>query len=91
MKDENREFLKGIYLLGHFFSFTARSKILEELVRRDHRNRFEYLYKEGDKADKVYIIKKGEFKITKRVTVQQSEDALQLDPGKVYHDPLKAK
>ena len=69
MKDENREFLKGIYLLGNFFSFTARSKILEELVRRDHRNRFEYLYKEGDKADKVYIIKKGEFKITKRVTV----------------------
>ena len=69
LREENREFLKGIYLLGNFFSFTARSKILEDFIKKDHRHRFEYLFKEGDKADKVYIIKQGEFKITKRVTV----------------------
>ena len=71
LREENREFLKGIYLLGNFFSFTARSKILEDLAKRDHRYRYEYLYKEGEKANKVYIIKYGEFKITKRVVVQQ--------------------
>ena len=57
LREENREFLKGIYLLGNFFSFTARSKILEDIAKRDHRHRLEYLYKEGDKVDKVYIIK----------------------------------
>lgn len=81
LREENREFLKGIYLLGNFFSFTARSKILEDLAKRDHRHRGEYLYKEGDKADRVYIVKQGEFKVTKRVTVQQSEDPKQLDAG----------
>ena len=74
LKDENREFLKGIYLLGNFFSFTARAKILEELVERDHRNRFEYLFMEGEPAEKVYIIKKGEFKITKRIIKQNQAE-----------------
>ena len=91
LRDENREFLKGVFLLGHFFSFTARSKILEDIAKKDHRHRLEYLYKEGDKVNKVYIIKKGEFKVTKKVTVLNQDESWKVDAGEVYQDPMKAK
>lgn len=62
---ENLQFLKRIPLLN---SFTYRVlKSMVDKFKPIEKIRFAYLYREGDPAEYVYLVKSGEFKITKKL------------------------
>ena len=44
-------------------------------------NKGQYLYREGDRADKIYLVIQGEFKVTKKVYIfdNHNEDKLVID------------
>lgn len=47
-----------------------------------------YLYKENEPATHVYIVQKGEFKVTIRMSLPNSKSIVEAD--EVYKDPKKA-
>ena len=50
-------------------------------------HREQYLLKEGDIADKVYIIVQGDFKVTKRTNIKIRK---QENAADIIGDPLRA-
>jgi CRP-like cAMP-binding protein len=58
-------FMRSIHQFSSFPS--GRLKSLIHKLRIEHRIRGAYLFKEGMPADKVYLIKEGDFQVTKKV------------------------
>ena len=73
IEDEMKDFFKKIYVLANYFSRNARRKMLP-FFKHKTRYRTEYLFKEGTPCTHLYIIKRGEFKITKKIIVQDKEE-----------------
>ena len=90
LEDEKRVFLNSIYLLANFFTSNARRKMLK-LFKQKITQRHEYVFKENTPVTHVYLIKTGEFKISKRIVVHDKDEGWQQDPSEVFADPIKAK
>jgi len=79
--------LKQIHLLNSL-TWSQLKKMIKHF-KVITRNRFTYLFHENDRASHVYIVKKGEFKITKRIMVPKpsfEEEKL----NEIYEAPIKA-
>lgn len=46
------------------------------------------LYREGDAADKVYVVMQGEFEILKKIQVKKKDNILETDIKQILKDPL---
>lgn len=80
VKTQKIEDLKKVELVK---GYTRQSlKNLAKLLERRKLNRSQMLFKEGDRADKVFFVIKGEFKVTKKIFVvdkKQEENNLQME------------
>ena len=61
-----QEFLNKIELTS-MFTRNSQKNLTKFLTHERRLNRHEFLYKEGELADKIYLLIKGKFKITKRI------------------------
>lgn len=82
---EKIAFLKQIPLLSHLtFSYLRK---LEQYFTPEHKIVHSYLYREGEPASYVYLVKKGVFQIQKKLTRPPPTCEKVTD---IYEAPLKA-
>ena len=68
------EYLKFLHNIPALNKFSKASlQILGKKFKPMSPTRFQYLFKEGDPVKKIYIVKKGEFKITKQIVYHPSD------------------
>lgn len=70
-KQEKLEFLKSVNVISQF-QRKSQKLLVPKLVRKTL-NRHQMLYKEGERADKVYLVISGEFKVTKKIHLLEKE------------------
>ena len=78
---EKLEFIKSVGLLS-LFTRNALKNIAERFLVRRTLERNKMLYKEGDRADRLYFVINGEFQVTKKIVVINKEnepDSAQLE------------
>lgn len=71
-KHEKLEFLKSVDVIGQF-QRKSQKFLVPKLVRRTL-NRKQMLYKEGERAEKIYLVISGEFKVTKKIYLLEKEE-----------------
>lgn len=78
IRQEKIDFLKSVEI---FDQFTRNSiKHMTKLLTRRSFKRGQWLYKEGERAGKVYLVMQGEFKVFKKFAlVSSTEDKLVMD------------
>lgn len=66
-RQEKLDFIKSVETICNF-QRKSQFNLISKLVKRTF-NRQQMLYREGDRADRVFFIISGDFKITKKVIV----------------------
>lgn len=67
VKNAKLEFLKKVELMRQFTRNSLKNIARMFETRRLHRHQM--LYREGDRADKVFFVIKGDLKVTKKIVV----------------------
>lgn len=80
IKNEKFEFLKSVELISHFQRNSIKN--LAKFIFRKRLNRSQFLFREGDPADRIFLVISGEFRVTKKITVidkkhEENQNALQ--------------
>ena len=65
------DYIKSVGLMN-MFTRNAQKNILSKLTLKKI-DRHEMIYKEGDRADRIYFVINGQFKITKKIVVINKE------------------
>jgi CRP-like cAMP-binding protein len=81
-------FLRTISLLQKF-SYTSIKKAVPLFQNEKKVIRNSYLFKEGQPADKIYIVKSGEFKVTKKITQEVTNEDILMGEDGVFHKPTQ--
>mgnify|MGYP001626835604 CR=1 FL=1 len=78
VKQEKIEFLKQVEIIK-LFQRNSIKNFIKYLVKRNV-NRGQKLFKEGDRAEKVYIVINGQFKVSKQIVIMncQMDDKMQI-------------
>ena len=58
------------------WTFSMQKRLVNKF-KAETRIRFSYLYREGEPADKVYLIKEGTFLVTKKLVYLGGKDPVQ--------------
>lgn len=94
--NEKVQFLRSL----PFFSALTKTSIGKLTYQFKELNliKNQHLYREGERADSIYIIKSGQFEVTKTITEQSTGLLLGMKKGadpqestkRIFRDPLKA-
>lgn len=79
-KQEKLDFIKSVGLIN-LFTRNAQKNMLRFLTRRTF-ERNKMLYREGDRADRIYFVISGQFQVTKKIIVLNKDadtDTAQLE------------
>lgn len=72
VKNTLLDYVKSVELLNLFTRNTQKKMI--EMFNKRTLNRHEVVYSEGERADRIYFVISGEFKITKKIYIDNKKE-----------------